>query len=52
VADPGTALVDTYRQLLVGTDDGHTQRVSFVFRIVVGVEDIDVTVQRTGASCS
>jgi hypothetical protein len=43
--------IDTYRQLLVGRYEGHTQRVSFVFRIVVGAEDIDVKVQRSGASC-
>jgi hypothetical protein len=42
---------DSYRQLLVGTYDGHAQRVSFVFRVVVGAESADVKVQRTGASC-
>ena len=42
---------DTYRQLLVGTYDGKAQRVSFVFRIVVGAEASDVKVQQSGASC-
>ena len=43
--------VDSYRRLLVGTYRGQTQRVSFVFRVVIGAEDIDVKVERSGSSC-
>ena len=41
---------DSYRQVLVGEYDGRAQRLTFVFRIVVG-EDSDVRVDRRGASC-
>ena len=41
---------DSYRQSLVGTYDGRAQRMTFVFRVVVG-DDVDVKVQRTDASC-
>jgi hypothetical protein len=41
---------DAYRQVLVGSYDGRPQRLTFVFRIVVG-EDIDVKVQREDAVC-
>ncbi len=42
---------DSYRQVLVGEYDGRAQRLTFVFRIVVGA-DSDVKVQRSGASCA
>ena len=41
---------DTYRQVLVGEYEGRAQRLTFVFRIVVG-EDSDVKVDRRDASC-
>ena len=41
---------DSYRQVLVGEYDGRAQRLTFVFRIVVG-EDSDVKVDRREASC-
>ena len=42
---------DSYRRLLVGTYDGHAQRLTFVFRIVVGAEGDDVKVMQTDSSC-
>lgn len=41
---------DSYRRVLVGEDDGRAQRLTFVFRIVVG-EDSDVKVMLTDSSC-
>ena len=41
---------DSYRQVLVGEDDGRAQRLTFLFRIVVG-EDSDVKVMLTDSSC-
>jgi hypothetical protein len=41
---------DSYRQVLVGEYEGRAQRLTFVFRIVVG-EDSDVKVDRRDASC-
>ncbi|HET6969296.1 MAG TPA: hypothetical protein VFI44_13485 [Ornithinibacter sp.] len=41
---------DSYRRVLVGEYDGQPQRLTFVFRIVVG-EDSDVKVMLTESSC-
>ena len=41
---------DSYRQVLVGEDDGRAQRLTFLFRIVVG-EDSDVKLMLTDSSC-
>jgi len=41
---------NSYRRLLVGEYDGHSQRLTFVFRIVVGAES-DVKVMLTDSSC-
>ena len=41
---------DSYRQVLVGEYDGRAQRLTFVFRIVVG-EETDVKVERRDDSC-
>ncbi|WP_392543328.1 hypothetical protein [Oryzobacter telluris] len=42
---------DSYRRQGVGDFEGRTQRLAFVFRVVVG-ESVDVKVQRDGSSCS
>ena len=42
---------DSYRHVLVGKYDGRAQRLTFVFRIVVGAAS-DVKVQHSGASCA
>ena len=41
---------DAYRQVLVGSYDGRAQRLTFVFRVVVG-DTTDVKVQREDAVC-
>jgi hypothetical protein len=41
---------DSYHEVLVGEYDGHSQRLSFVFRIVVG-DEIDVKVMHRDSSC-
>ena len=49
-AQTSTGYTDVYRQQAVGRFEGKVQRISFVFRVVVG-ETVDVKTQRTGGTC-
>lgn len=46
-----TGYTDSYRQQAIGQFEGRSQRITFVFRIVVD-EDIDVKIQRTSGTCA